>query len=142
VNSGSVHVKDVKGNFLVRNVNGGIEMENVAGSGSARTVNGRVRVTFRENPRENSDFSSINGSIELHFQHNLAADFRFKTFNGGVYSDFPVTLLPAHALQEEQRDGKRVYRADKFTGGRIGSGGPEIKVDNLNGDIRILENHE
>jgi len=25
---------------------------------------------------------------------------------------------------------------------RVNSGGPEIKVENLNGEIRILENHE
>jgi DUF4097 and DUF4098 domain-containing protein YvlB len=142
VNGGHVRVQNVKGNFLVRNVNGGIEMQDVAGSGTARTVNGGVRVTFRENPKENSSFVSVNGSIELRFQRNMSGDFRFKTFNGGVYSDFPVTALPAHAMQEDRRDGKVIYRADRFTAARIGIGGPEIKVENLNGDIRILENHE
>ena len=29
-----------------------------------------------------------------------------------------------------------------MVGQRIASGGPQIKVENLNGDIRILENHE
>jgi hypothetical protein len=142
VNGGHVRVENVKGNFLVRNVNGGIEMKDVAGSGTARTVNGAVRVTFRENPKENSSFASVNGNIELRFQRNMSGDFRFKTFNGGVYSDFPVTALPAQAMQVDRRDGKVIYRSDRFTAARIGSGGPEIKVENLNGDIRILENHE
>jgi hypothetical protein len=142
VNEGRVMVRNVAGAFAVSNVNGDIQMENVAGSGIAHTVNGPVKVTFRENPRENSSFESINGNIELGFVRGLAADFRFKTFNGGVYSDFPVTALPAHALQEERQDGKTVFRADRYTGARVSSGGPEIKIENLNGDIRILENHE
>lgn len=142
VNGGHVQVKDVSGNYSVRNVNGGIEMENVAGSGSARTVNGSVKVVFRENPAENSDFASINGSIDLYFARSLSADFRFKTMNGGVFTDFPMTALPSQVTQPEHRNGRFVFHADRFTGGRIGSGGPEIKAENLNGSIRILERHD
>jgi hypothetical protein len=142
VNEGHVLVRNVAGSFLVRNVNGDIEMENVAGSGTAHTVNGPVKVSFRQNPRENSDFRTVNGNVELRFAHDLSADFRFKTFNGGVYSDFPVSALPIHAMQEEHNGAKVIFRADRYTGARVNSGGPEIKVENLNGDIRILENHE
>ncbi|HKN75719.1 MAG TPA: hypothetical protein VJW94_11125 [Candidatus Acidoferrum sp.] len=142
VNEGRVVVKNTNGSFAVRNVNGDIEMDNVAGSGTARTVNGPVIVSFRQNPRENSDFKTVNGNVELRFAHELSADFRFKTLNGGIYSDFPVTALPVHAIQEERRGGKVVYRADRYTGARVNSGGPEIQIENLNGDIRILENHE
>jgi hypothetical protein len=142
VNEGRVVVRNINGSFVVRNVNGDIEMDNVAGSGTARTVNGPVIVSFRQNPHENSEFKTVNGKIELRFAHDLSADFRFKTFNGGIYSDFPVTTLPVHAIQEERRGGKMVYRADRFTGARVSAGGPEIQIENLNGDIRILENHE
>ncbi len=142
VNGGRVVVRGTNGSFLVRNVNGDIEMDNVSGSGTARTVNGPVIVSFRQNPRENSEFKTINGNVELRFAHDLSADFRFKTFNGGIYSDFPVTTLPVHAIQQERRGGKVVYRADRFTGARVNAGGPEIQIENLNGDIRILENHD
>jgi Toastrack DUF4097 len=142
VNEGRVKVSNINGSFVVRNVNGDIEMDNVAGSGTARTVNGPVIVSFRQNPHQNSEFKTVNGSIELRFAHDLSADFRFKTFNGGIYSDFPVTTLPVHAIQEERRGGKMVYRADRFTGARVNGGGPEIQIENLNGDIRILENHD
>jgi DUF4097 and DUF4098 domain-containing protein YvlB len=142
VNEGRVVVRNINGSFVVRNVNGDIEMDNVAGSGTARTVNGPVVVSFRQNPHENSEFKTVNGKIELRFAHDLSADFRFKTFNGGIYSDFPVTAMPVHGIQEERRGGKVVYRADRFTGARVSAGGPEIQIENLNGDIRILENHE
>jgi len=142
VNSGHIHVQDVTGNFSVRNVNGGIEMVNVAGSGIAKTVNGPVKVTFRENPRENSDFATINGNVELYFVRGLSGDFRFKTMNGHVFSDFEMTSLPAQPVSAEQHGTKFVYHSDRFTGGRIGSGGPEIKAENLNGDIRVLEHQQ
>lgn len=142
VNEGHVLVRDINGNFLVRNVNGDVRMDNVSGSGTARTVNGPVKVSFRQNPHEASDFQTVNGAVELRFARDLTADFRFKTFNGSIYSDFPVTALPVRAIQEEHHGAKIVFRADRYTGVRIGSGGPEIKVENLNGDIRILENHE
>lgn len=142
VNEGRVVVRDINGNFLVRNVNGDVEMDSISGSGTARTVNGPVKVSFRRNPREASDFQTVNGAVDLRFARDLAADFRFKTFNGSIYSDFPVAALPVRPMQEEHHGAKVVYRADRYTGVRIGTGGPEIKVQNLNGDIRILENHE
>ena len=142
VNEGHVSVRDINGSFLVRNVNGDIRMQNVAGSGTARTVNGPVKVSFRQNPREASDFETVNGAVELAFAKDLSADFRFKTFNGGIYSDFPVSALPVQGMKEEHHGARVIFRADRYTGARINAGGPQIKVENLNGDIRILENHE
>jgi hypothetical protein len=142
VNEGRVSVRDINGSFVVRNVNGDIQLLNIAGSGTARTVNGPVKVSFRQNPREASDFETVNGAVELQFARDLSADFRFKTFNGGIYSDFPVTALPVQGMKEEHRGAKVIFRADRYTGARINAGGPQIKVENLNGDIRILENHE
>lgn len=142
VNGGHVNVRGVSGKFQVHNVNGGVEMQDIAGSGKAGTVNGGVKVTFRENPRENSDFSTINGNVELQFARGLSADFRFKTMNGGIYSDFEMTMLPPRNASSERRNGKFIFRSDRFTGGRVGSGGPEIKAQNLNGDIRVLERQQ
>jgi hypothetical protein len=142
VNEGHVSVRDINGSFLVSNVNGDIQIRNIAGSGTARTVNGPVKVSFRQNPREASDFETVNGAVELAFARDLAADFKFKTFNGGIYSDFPVTALPVQGMKEEHQGAKVIFRADRYTGARVNAGGPQIKVENLNGDIRILENHE
>jgi hypothetical protein len=142
VNEGRVSVRDINGSFLVRNVNGDIQIRNMAGSGTARTVNGPVKVSFRQNPRGASDFETVNGAIELQFARDLSADFQFKTFNGGIYSDFPVSALPLQGMHEEHHGAKVIFRADRYAGARINAGGPQIKVENLNGDIRILENHE
>lgn len=143
VNSGRVSVRNVIGNLSVRNVNGGITLEDVGGgSALVHTVNGGVKVTFKENPKQNSEFATVNGAVELYFVRGLSADFRFKTMNGGVYTDFAMTSLPAQPVRAEGHDGRFVFHTDRFTGGRVGAGGIEIKTDTLNGDIRVLERHE
>jgi hypothetical protein len=139
VNEGQIKVRGVAGDFSIHNVNGSIDMEDAAGSGTMKTVNGHVKVTFRANPKDNSEFATINGPIELYFLCDLSADFRFKNFNGGVYSDYELSALPGKAAVPDRRNGRFVFRTDRFTGGRVGSGGPEIKIENLNGDIRVLQ---
>jgi len=142
VNDGDVIVKDVSGQYSVHNVNGTVEMTNVDGSGTAKTVNGELKVFFRGNPQNNSSFSTINGDVDLYFLPKFSADLRFKTFNGEIYSDFQMSSLPPRQPEAEHTAGKFVFRADRFTGGRVAAGGPEIKIETLNGDIHIRERHD
>ncbi|MBI3472840.1 MAG: hypothetical protein HY013_15900, partial [Candidatus Solibacter usitatus] len=142
VNHGDIKVETTDGDYDLRNINGGIEMIEVSGSGRAYSLNRPLQAMFRRNPQRDSSYGSLNGKVYLHFQPGLAADFRMKTFNGKVYSDFPMTALPAKPASLERRDGKTVYRADRFTGGRIGAGGIEIKLDGFNGDMHIWNRSE
>ncbi len=139
VNEGTVTVENVVGDYQVHNVNGEITMRDVGGSGSVTTVNGDVKVSFRNNPRDASEFTTVNGDVELVFARSLAADFRFKTFNGEIYSDYKMTALPSAAPTAERTNGRFVFHADRFTGARVGSGGPAITLENLNGNLRVLE---
>lgn len=141
VNEGNIKVQGVSGDFSIRNVNGKIDVDDAAGSGKAKTVNGSVKVSFRANPTADSEFATVNGPIELSFAQSLSADFRFKTFNGGIYSDYELSLLPAHQPEQERSGKKFVFHSDRYTNGRVGAGGPEIKIENLNGDIRVLQRH-
>jgi DUF4097 and DUF4098 domain-containing protein YvlB len=138
VNDGDIRVQNVAGDFDVEDVNGNIEMLEMAGSGRAHTVNGQLKVTFAGNPGRDSYFGSLNGDVEVTFQPNLSAELRFKTFNGGVYTDFPTTALPTPAAAAERRNGRFVYRSNRFSSARVGNGGPEIQFDGFNGNVRIL----
>jgi hypothetical protein len=139
INGGDVRVEGTTGDFEVDNVNGQIEMEQVAGSGSARTVNGPVTVSFTENPREASVFHTVNGNVVVRFQDGLAADLKMKTFNGGLFTDFDVEpLAQASTGQTERSSGRFVYRANDFTRVRAGAGGPEHTFETLNGNVRAL----
>ncbi len=137
VTSGDVEVRGVEGTFDVDNVNGRVRLTGVAGQGSARTVNGRLDIGFRRPPEGACDFRTVNGEVRLELPGEPAADFRLKTFNGDIFSDFPVTYLPAKAATSTRRDGKYVYKSDRSFGVRAGRGGPEIRLDTLNGDILI-----
>jgi hypothetical protein len=137
VTSGDISVRDVEGNFDIRNVNGRITVDEIAGSGDAHTVNGGIKVVFRRNPGEDCSFKTINGDLDIFFTDRLSADFRLKTFNGDILSDFPVTYLPLEAAKEERKGSKYVYKSDRFVGVRAGNGGPQMKMDTLNGDILI-----
>ncbi len=138
VTDGDIRVSNIDGEFEVKNVNGKITMRDVAGSGIVHTVNGEVKVDFSQNPDSDCSFKTINGDIEVVFVKNLSADFRLKTFNGDAYSDFPISYLPVDSSSTEKKEnGRYVYKSDRSVRIRVGSGGPEIKMDTLNGDILI-----
>jgi hypothetical protein len=137
INEGRIHVEKTAGDYDIENINGSVEMDDVAGSGRVYALNGKVTITFVKNPERNSYFGSLNGAVEVWFQPGLSADARLKTFNGGIYTDFQTAYLPTAATAAERKNGKFVYRGNEFQGIRIGSGGPEYKFENFNGDIRI-----
>lgn len=139
VTDGNILVQNVEGEFEIKNVNGRVEMTEVAGSGEAHTVNGKVEVFFRQNPKSDCSFRTVNGTIKVSFRENLSADFRLKIFHGDAYSDFPFEYLPSQPAKEGRHQGKYTYKSDRFTGVRISRGGPEIKMDTLNGDILITK---
>jgi DUF4097 and DUF4098 domain-containing protein YvlB len=136
--NGEVKTDDTRGKFDIHGVNGSVTMTGVAGSGTLRTVNGRTTISFRESPKAASDFQTVNGAIEASFPPNLSADLRFKTLNGQAYTDFDTTaVLPSTAQAPDRRNGRFVYRTDHTSSVRIGSGGPELSFETVNGDIRI-----
>lgn len=136
INGGDVIVNGTQGDFDVTNVNGLIEMGRVAGSGRAHTVNGPVTVSFTANPKQPSSFKSVNGNVDVSFLDGLSADFAMKTMNGGLFTDFDAQSLPNAPTTAERRNGKFVYRGNEFTRVRVGSGGPQMTFETLNGNVR------
>ena len=135
--NGSIKSEETSGSLDVRTVNGSITLTNVAGSGKVETVNGSTVASFRENPKTDTSFKSVNGKIEVTFQPNLAANLQVKTFNGAAYTDFETTLAASPAGTAERKDGRFQYRGNQFRNMKVGSGGPEIKFETLNGGIQI-----
>ncbi|GAB4010050.1 hypothetical protein GCM10028808_20070 [Spirosoma migulaei] len=139
VNRGNVTVKDVEGTLKARNVNGAITLTNVKGTTDAHTINGNLDVDYVANPPENSSYYTLNGNINVSYPGNLSADLQFKTFQGKFYTDFPNTeVLPVQAIKTtQQTDGGTVYKLNKNTAIRIGSGGKTFKFETFNGSIYI-----
>lgn len=138
VNDGDIVVKKTTGDYDIHGLNGGIEMEEVAGSGTVRTLNGPVKVSFSRNPAKASEFHTLNGKLEVFFQPGLNADVKFHTLNGGIYTDFDVASQPVRISGQAGESGRFVYRSDRRRmAGRVGSGGPELSFDTLNGSILL-----
>jgi hypothetical protein len=133
--NGTIRTDQTSGRFDISGVNGDIGMTAAAGSGRLNMVNGRMDAAFREGPKSDTEFHSVNGAIEVTFPPNLSADLVLKTLNGQAYTDFDATAL-ANAFSQDRR-GRFVYRPDHNAHVRIGSGGPEIRFQTVNGDIRI-----
>jgi hypothetical protein len=69
INHGDIVVKKTTGDYDIHGLNGGIEMEDVSGSGSVRTWNGKVKVTYSKNSVKATDFRTLNGTVDVYF-HN------------------------------------------------------------------------
>jgi hypothetical protein len=137
INDGDIEVKGTSGDFVVRGLNGGIDLDGVSGSGAVHTLNGKVRVSFANNPLHDCQFHTLNGSMDVYFQKPLNADLHFKTLNGGVYADFDVAPLTTALASGELHNGRYLYRSNRSNSGRAGTGGPSLSFDGLNGAIRL-----
>jgi hypothetical protein len=139
VNDGDISVKDVSGDLYVNNVNGAISVVNAKGTTYAHTVNGDVVLSYLSAPSGQSSYYTINGEIRVTYPSSLSADLQFKSMNGEFFTDFPnAEVLPVQATKnKETHGGATVYRLDKTTSVRVGSGGKTFKFETLNGNIYI-----
>lgn len=62
-----------------------------------------------------------------------------KTLNGGLFTDFEVQpqSVPVGIITEKH-GGLSVVRTSGFTTVRAGKGGPDLTLESLNGDVRVL----
>jgi len=140
VNRGGIEIEDVQGHFDIQGVNGGVKMRGIAGDGQVRSVNGPLQVAFSRNPTGPCTFKTVNGAVEVSFPPGLAADLQYKTLHGGIYTDFELNATQAAVSAEtDHKNGKFVYRSHGYSNGRVGSGGPLMSFETINGEIRILK---
>ncbi|MBI2428300.1 MAG: hypothetical protein HYV29_05800 [Ignavibacteriales bacterium] len=139
VNDGKINIENVRGKFNVKNVNGPVIATGLTTGGSIHTVNGAIEAEFVESPKEPCSFKTVNGEIEAIFPKNLAGLVKLKTFNGKAYSDFEFKEISPEPASYETKRGRRIYRRGENTRVQIGTGGPEMRFETLNGNINILQ---
>jgi hypothetical protein len=139
INSGVVLVSGTAGDFDLSNVNGRIAMTDVAGTGSAVTVNGAVVASFVSAPQRSSTFRTVNGDVAITLPDSTSANFHMKTLNGHLLTDFAVESQPESAgVIRESLGGLSMVRTSGFTTVRAGNGGPDLTLESLNGDVRVM----
>lgn len=127
------------GTFKARTVNGSVELKRLTGSGEASTVNGAVTADFAAALANPVLLKSVNGRIQASFPASLKADVMVKAHNGGFYTDFDTAPF-VQAIEPERRDGKNIWRRDHGTQVRVGGGGPQLRMETVNGDV-LLKKH-
>ena len=139
VNGGDVAVTGVTGGVEAKNVNGSVRLEGVGGAIDAATVNGKLTAALATAPSADSSFRTVNGGIDLTLPESAGAEVGFKTLNGDLYTDFEVSALPQQLepTSAAAEHGHHHYRVERASAVRIGSGGPRLDCQTVNGDIVV-----
>ncbi|MES1214409.1 MAG: DUF4097 family beta strand repeat-containing protein [Bacteroidota bacterium] len=137
VNDGDIEVNNISAEMEITNVNGGIKLTGVSGSVVANTVNGDVIVTFKSiDNKAPMAFTTLNGNVDVSFPATLQASVKLKSDNGGIYTDFEVAVDNTQPKTERTKEGNMYKVSVKdWVYGKIGGGGPEIMMKNMNGNI-------
>ena len=122
--NGSLEIHEVSGDVHASSVNGRLLAKDLAGRADLSTVNGRTEAEFRQLPKSHIKASSVNGSVLVTIPSDANAEVHASTVSGGISTDF----------------GLNVHR-ESFVGhtldGRLGSGGTEIELSDVNGRIEL-----
>ena len=121
--NGDVEADNIGGPVSANTVNGSVRLETAAGDASGETVNGSVTATLHGQGTAPLSFKTVNGGVTLSVPKDLNADLEAETVNGDIETDFPITVTG------------RINR--RHLDGRIGQGGRSLKIETVNGSIRL-----
>ncbi len=123
--NGSLDIDGVEGNVKASSINGRLTARSLAGEAKLSTVNGQLHATFTKlDDSKPITLSSVNGGLTLVIPSNSNASIRAGTVHGGISNDFGLKI----------KHGEYVGHS---MDGQIGTGGPRIKLGNVNGGIKI-----
>jgi hypothetical protein len=129
--------------FHGQTINGGVTADNLDRSIKATSVNGSVRVSTKSWVEATSvngsvvvtmgssdwtgslHISTVNGSVTVGLPPDANVDVSFSSVNGRLSSDFPLTTQSVARNRME---------------GRIGSGGRDLRLSSVNGNVEIKKN--
>jgi DUF4097 and DUF4098 domain-containing protein YvlB len=123
--NGSLDIEGVKGDVRASLVNGEVKAGGLGGEIKLSTVNGTQEVNVTTlGESKGVTLNSVNGSIVLIVPSGANAQVKASTVHGPITNDFGLTV------EEGQYVGRNLT-------GQIGSGGPRIRLNNVNGSISI-----
>ncbi len=139
INDGDISVSDVSGEMEISNINGAVTLGNISGSAVVNTVNGGVKVTFKSiDPKAAMAFSSLNGNVDVTFPAGLKANVKLKSDRGDIFSDFDIeTDKSQPKVSKTNSSGTYRINIESWVYGKINTGGPELMMKNMNGNIYI-----
>jgi len=120
----SVEVLRVEKDVVVDNQYQSIRLEGLKGSTTVSNKNGNVDIRYDQPPSKNIQVNSQFGDVTVAVPASSTFSIDARTRYSSVSSDFPE-------LKQDDNQGRSSLT------GRVGTGGPDIRIDNRNGSIRI-----
>ena len=140
-NLDEVRVENVTGEIEIESAMGNLKLINVSGPVTASTTNGSIEAVLNRLAADKPmSFVTFNGDVDVTLPADAKASLRIKSNMGQLYTDFDIALktMPAEAEKSTGRDGAKFrVSLDRSVFGTINGGGPEIKIQNFNGDIYL-----
>src|ERR1044072_138210 len=123
--NGSIDIDGVEGSVKATSINGRVNARGLINEVRLSTINGQLVATFTQlDETKPIQLNSVNGGLTLIIPSNANASVRANTVHGGISNDFGLKV----------KHGEYVGHSME---GQIGTGGPRIKLNNVNGGIRI-----
>ena len=124
---GEVQVSGVNGDVDVNNSFGEVRVNDVTGAISLRGRFGSMRLDLRDPPQKDITLNMEFGDVRLTLPSNSSFGIDARTTFGNVRSEF--------GNLNEDRSSSR----ERWSQGRVGTGGPQINVETRFGEIRLLK---
>jgi DUF4097 and DUF4098 domain-containing protein YvlB len=134
------------GSLTIRTTNGEITVRAVEGFVKIETVNGEIELTGLD---KGADVTAVNGRVQLELARVGENGIRCKTTNGQIVVTLPadakatiaarVTNGVVHTENLSVQSSENSHRRLDAT---LGGGGPEIRLETTNGEVRIVGRSE
>jgi len=122
--NGQVKLGEIEGNVEAGNINGKLLIAKAVGSVNFNNINGKVEAGIANLNKDGIEIHQINGNVDLKFLDDVNVNVEAHGLNGRVNAEIPNVKV--------EKQERQYYRAT------IGSGGPEISVGRMNGNLTLL----
>ena len=122
--NGQVTLGEIEGRVEAGNINGKVLIAKAVGSADFNNINGKVEASIANLNKDGIEIHQINGNVDLKFLDDVNVNVEAHGLSGRVNAEVPNVKV--------EKQERQYYRAT------IGSGGPEISVSRMNGNLTLL----
>jgi hypothetical protein len=125
--SGDIEAEGLRSDVDVNTVEGQISVI-TTGRAWANSVSGDIEIDMGDFSGGDLDFHTVSGDITLRLPADFSADVEFSSLSGDLDTDFDMDIRNRH---ERRWVGSKIE-------GTIGSGGRDLTLNTISGDVKIL----
>lgn len=133
--NGKISISNTHGPVVARSEKGTIALENISGGARVHAKHGNIVIKAQEITSKHTILAvSDYGNIRVKVPKSMKdANVVARTKKGTVTSEFPITTTRTMQINR-----KTVAQASREISGTIGKGGTTIKLETLNGNIKLI----